>query len=134
MNKRTLVLLLALALPLTARNDALASVKTVYVDSMGTSDVGARFRVLLGLELAKAGFTPVDTAEKADAIFTGVFVIRDYASVTLVLKAPDGKQLWGMDVKRWWVEGARHSDPAQRRAQDIARTLRKDVASAAKGK
>jgi hypothetical protein len=141
MNKRTLEFLLALALPLMAGNNPLAAVKKIYVGSIGggdsavQSDEATRIRLLLTLELTKAGFTSVDAAEKADAVLTGVLVIRDYTSLTVLLSATDGKQLWGKNERPWWTEGGfRGRDNAQQRAQDIARALRKEVASAAKGK
>jgi hypothetical protein len=141
MNRRTLVFLLALALPLMAGNNPLASVKKIYVGSIGggdgvvQSDEATRIRLLLALELTKAGFTSVDAAEKADAVLTGVLVIRDYTSFTVLLSAADGKQLWGKNERPWWTGGGhRGRDNAQQRVEDIARTLRKEVASAAKGK
>ncbi len=94
MMKQTLVLLLALVLPLVAGNNPFASVKKIYVgpieagDGVAEGDEATRIRLLLALELTKAGFTSVDSAQAADAVLTGVLVTRDYTSLTVVLRTP----------------------------------------------
>jgi hypothetical protein len=130
-------LLSALALPLCADENILASIKAVYVGSMGQSDESERFRILLEGELTKAGFTSVDAAEKADGVLTGALAVRVYADesiarVTVVLKTPDGRHLWDKDFQPYAHFGG--IDSVKLRAQDVAKTLRKTVASAAKHK
>jgi len=130
-------LLSALALPLCADENILASIKAVYVGSMGQSDESERFRILLEGELTKAGFTSVDAAEKADGVLTGALAVRVYADesiarVTVVLKTPDGRHLCDKDFQPYAHFGG--IDSVKLRAQDVAKTLRKTVASAAKHK
>lgn len=118
-------------------NGSLASVKKVYVGSMGQSDEAERFRLLLADELGKAHFATTEDAKTADAVLTGALSIRIYADeslarVTVVMKTPGGLRLWGKDFEphqRW----GRRTDTVKMRAQDVAKNLRKDVDKAAKG-
>jgi hypothetical protein len=137
MNKPKLAILLALALPLCAGENTLAFVKRIYIGSMGQSDESERFRILLGAELTKAGFTSVDAPEKADGVLTGAISVRVYADAsiaraTVVLKTPGGTHLWDRDFQPHAHFG--RVDTVKLRAQDVATTLRKDVASTAKHK
>lgn len=130
------MLLIALALPLVADDSILGTVEKICVGSMGQSDEAERFRILLESELTNVGFTSV-AAGKADAILSGAMSVRVYADrsvarATLVLKTPDGTQLWSKDFQPHLHFGGK--DSVKLRAQDVAKSLRKDVTSAQKHK
>ncbi len=117
-------------------NGSLASVKKIYVGSMGQSDEAERFRLLLADELGKAHFATTEDAKTADAVLTGALSVRVYAEesrarVTVVMKTPDGLRLWEKDFQPHLKFGG--ADTVKLRAQDVAKTLRKDVDKAAKG-
>ncbi len=116
-------------------NGSLATVKRIYVGSMGQSDEAERFKLLLADELEKAGFATTDDAKTADAVLTGVLSLRVYsdeslARVTAVLKTPDGARLWGRDFEPH--ASFHRSDTVKLRAQDVAKTLQKDIRKAGK--
>jgi hypothetical protein len=135
MKKSRLAILLGLLaiLGFAQGNGSLAAVKKIYVGSMGQSDEAARFQLLLADELGKAGFATADDPQTADAVLTGALSVRVYsdeslARVTVVLKTPDGIRLWGKDFqphKQWSLFSS--NDTVRLRAQDVAKTLRKDV-------
>jgi hypothetical protein len=118
-------------------NKSLASVKNIYVGTMGQSDEADRFRLLLTDELGKVGFATVEDSNNADAVLTGALSVRVYADeslarATVIMKTPGGLRLWGKDFEphqRW----GRRTDTVKMRAQDVAKTLRKDVDKASKG-
>jgi hypothetical protein len=117
---------------------SLASVKRIQVGSMGQSDEAERFRLLLADELGKVGFATTDDAKTADAVLTGALSVRTYAEksrarVTVVLKTPGGLRMWGKDFQPRLNLKFGTSDTVKLRAQDVARTLRKDVEEAARG-
>ena len=126
-----------LAIPCIAQGSgSLASVKKIHVGSMGQSDEAERFQLLLVDELGKAGFVTTDDVASADAVLTGVLAVRVYsdeslARVTTVLKTPDGVRLWGRDFEPH-TSFKFQRDTVKLRAQDVAKTLRKDVAKAGK--
>jgi len=60
-----------------------------------------------------------------------VYADASLAHATAVLKAPDGKHLWDRDFQPHGHFG--RIDTVRLRAQDVAKAMRKDVASAAKG-
>lgn len=137
LNKRTLsVLLLTITAPLQiwadAPNPALHKVEKIFVGDMGQGNEAERFRLLLAQELSRANFKPVDKAEEADAVLTGVLVVRTYelnsaATATVVLKTAKGEKVWesGFDPpKKRKVK--RPSDPVMFQAQDIVFHLRQD--------
>jgi hypothetical protein len=117
--------------PCLAQASNLGSVKKIYVGSMGQSDEAERFKLLLVDELGKVGFSTVDDVKSADAVLTGALSVRVYADtsrarVTVVLKTNDGARLWGEDFEPHFKFGGA-KDSVKRRAQDVAKTLRKDV-------
>ena len=137
LNKRTLsVLLLTITAPLRiwadAPNPALHKIERIFVGDMGQGNEAERFRLLLAQELSRANFKPVDKAEEADAVLTGVLVVRTYelnsaATATVVLKTAKGEKVWesGFDPpKKRKVK--RPSDPVMFQAQDIVFHLRQD--------
>jgi hypothetical protein len=138
---RNLVLALVLSLTLTATQlgqeaPSLSSIRRIQVGSMGQSDEAERFRLLLEDELGRVGFATTDDAKTADAVLTGALSVRVYADtslarVTVVLKTPDGLRIWGRDFEPHHKFG-RVKDTVRLRAQDVAKTLRKDVDKAAK--
>jgi hypothetical protein len=117
--------------PCFAQASNLGSVKKIYVGSIGQSDEAERFRLLLEDELGKVGFSTIDDAKSADAVLTGALSVRVYAEesrarVTVILKTPDGVRLWGKDFEPH-VKFGGTKDSVKLRAQDVAKTLRKDV-------
>ena len=126
-----LFLLVCIAVLCLAQINPETHIKTIQIGSMGQSDEAERFRLLLDSELGKVGFATTDDPAHANAILTGALSVRVYADtsrarVTLVLKTPDGKQIWGKDFQpHVSFKGSR--DTVKLRAQDAARTLKKDL-------
>jgi hypothetical protein len=82
-------------------------------------------------ELTKFGFTVVDAAANADAILNMTARSAWPNAGVLsraVLKTPDGENIWEKEFQNRGTRGTFS------RAQSIAKTLRKDVALATKGK
>jgi hypothetical protein len=143
LDKRTLsVMLLAITAPLRiwadAPNPALRKVERIFVGDMGQGNEAERFRMLLRQELSRASFKTVDKAEEADAVLTGVLVVRTYelrsdAKAIVVLKTAKGETVWesgfGSSKKR---KMKRPSDPVMFQAQDIVFHLRQDWEEAGK--
>ena len=147
---RLVILLLLAFLPQLAADKDLASVKRICIGSIvqiGPVDGTDFLRMAIRRELTKVGFAWVDTAERAD----GVLSIAAWsasptapAAITAVLRTPDGRSLWEKDLRRpiralfpagMVASGVRSSEwDTFQRAEHLARTLRKDVASAAKGR
>jgi hypothetical protein len=125
------VLCLLATAPSFAQPSNLGSVKKIYVGSMGQSDEAERFKLLLVDELGRVGFSTIDDAKSADAVLTGALSVRVYADesrarVTVILKTPDGERLWGKDFEpHFKLRGS--NDSVKLRAQDVAKTLRKDI-------
>jgi hypothetical protein len=119
-----------------APNPALHRVEKILVGDMGQGNEAERFRLLLAQELSRANFKTVDKLENADAVLTGVLVVRTYeyksdAKATVVLKTAKGETVWeaGFDPpKKRKVK--RPNDPVIFQAQEIARCLRDDWESA----
>jgi hypothetical protein len=141
LDKRTLsVLLLTITAPFRiwadAPNPALHKVERIFVGDMGQGNEAERFRLLLAQELSRANFKTVDRLENADAILTGVLVVRTYeyksdAKATVVLKNAKGETVWesGFDPPKK-PKVKRLNDPVMFQAQVIARRLRDDWESA----
>ena len=118
------------------------SATTKRKEKSSRSDEAERFRLLLADELGKAHFATTEDAKTADAVLTGALSVRVYAEesrarVTVVMKTPDGLRLWEKDFQphpnfqpHLKFGGA---DTVKLRAQDVAKTLRKEVDKAAKG-
>jgi len=112
-------------------------VQKIHIGEMGKSDEAERFQLLLEEQLEKNGFTVVSDADKADAILAGVLSLRVFddisiARVTVYLKNPDGKKIWGGDFQPQSVFVERVLDTVKLRAEDIAGKLRKDWSKSAK--
>lgn len=132
----TILLLCVPASLLAQQSVSLAAIQKIYVGSMGQSDEAARFRLLLGEELQKQHFDVVNEPSLADAELTGVLTVRVYADTSLAratvsLKTMDGSDIWGRDFEPHRKFGGM-DDTVKLRAEDIAKTLRKDVKKAAK--
>jgi hypothetical protein len=130
-----ILLLSVLAVPQFGQVTSLKQVKIVKIGSMGQSDEAERFRLLLDDELNKAGFITTEKDKDADAILTGALSVRTNADararvrVTVVLKTADARRLGGKDFEpRYNLALGR--DPVKIRAEDVAKTLRKDVNNA----
>jgi hypothetical protein len=116
-------------------SQTLATVESVHVGEMGTSDEAARFRLLLEEELAERGFQVVEDKAKADAVMTGVLTVRVYddelvARAKVALKDRTGKRIWGGDFgPRRCLKCAvflkRIPEPVAYRAENIADDLAK---------
>lgn len=133
----SIALLLFAPAPLLAQQStSLATVQKIYGGSMGQSDEAARFRLLLVEELQKQHFDVVTEPKMADAELTGVLTVRVYADTSLAratvsLKTADGHDIWGHDFEPRHTFG-RTNDTVRLRAEDIAKSLRKDVKKASK--
>lgn len=113
------------------RAGSIATVKKVFVGSMGQSDEAQRFQLLLADELGKVGFIVTDDAKTADAVLTCILAVevhsnQSLARVTAVLKTPDGVRLWGKNFESH-MSFSHTNDTVKLRAQDVAKTLRKDI-------
>jgi hypothetical protein len=96
---------------------------------MGQSDEAERFRILLGDELTKVGFTVVDNESKADAVLSGVLTVRVYAEqsrarATVSLTSSDDVRLRGKDFEPRVHFGG--GDTVKLRAEDVAKDLWKE--------
>ena len=112
-------------------------VNKIYVADMGSTDEAARFKLLLDEALSKKGFIVVDTAEKADAIISGILTVRVYdsaavAHATVLVKNKDGKRLWSGDFGPPTFRSLKRKDTVQARADTIADHLRDDWKKTAK--
>ena len=132
------------------QTNALASLKNIHVGSISPGDQGTkeeckRFSSLLEAELNKSGFRTV--AQDADAILTGNLdimrmtdgsinrTVKNYwVKVALGVKTEDSQPMWQEDshapLPPWLLPPK--DDKLERRAQDLARKLKKAVASAKK--
>ena len=111
----------------------LQQVRKIYVGDMGRAGEAERFRLLLGEQLARKGFTVVERAEEADAVLTGALSVRTYdekteARVFVKLETPNGVRLWAKDFghKRLLLNPFDLREPTKRRAEDVASALRRD--------
>ncbi len=128
------VLLVGLSLPLTADDKRLASVKRICIGTIaeiGLGEPGEFVRTAMRFELTKAGFTVVDAAANADATLN--MTARSawpnaWVLSLAVLKTPDGEDIWEKEFRNRGTRGTFS------RAQSVAKTLRKDVALATKGR
>jgi hypothetical protein len=112
-----------------APTPSLKTVQKIYVGPMGQSDEAERFRILLGDELTKVGFTVVDNQSKADATLSGILTVRVYADesrarATVSLTSSDGVRLWGKDFEPRIHFGGR--DTVKLRSEEVAKDLRKE--------
>jgi hypothetical protein len=96
---------------------------------MGKADEASRFRLLLEDELAKRGFTIVDSADQADGVLTGVLSLRvldekSQARVYVTMSSPGGQRIWARDFgERVLVNPFKRAEPVKRRAQEVAKEL-----------
>ena len=111
----------------------LQKVQKIYVGDMGSDDEADRFRLLLEEALTKRGFTVVSRAEDSDAVLTGALSVRvldraTEARVYVRLETRGGERLWAKDFghKRLRVNPFDRTEPAKRRAADVAKGLRED--------
>jgi hypothetical protein len=101
---------------------------------MGQSDEAERFRLLLGDQLTRVGFTVVDSDSKADAILSGILTVRVHAEesnaqATVSLSGLAGVRLWAKDFEprlHYNFNIVKSSDTVKLRAEEVARDLRKD--------
>jgi hypothetical protein len=104
-------------------------IQKIYVGDMGKADEASRFRLLLEDELAKRGFTIVDSADQADGILTGVLSLRvldenSQARVYVTMNSPGGQRIWARDFgERLLVNPFKRIEPVKRRAQEVAKEL-----------
>jgi hypothetical protein len=111
----------------------LRDVHKIYVGDMGRADEAERFRFLVGVELAKKGFTVVERAEEADAILTGALSVRvgdenTQARAFVKLESRGGVRLWAKDFghRAVLLNPFDRKEPTKRRASEIAAELRKE--------
>jgi len=111
----------------------LRDVRKIYVGDMGTADEADRFRYLLEEQLKKRGFTVVSTASEADAVLSGALSVRVFdqkseARAFVKLEDAGGRRLWARDFghKRILVNPFSRQEPTKRRAEEVAKELRRD--------
>ena len=120
------------------RQPALRDVQKIYVGDMGRADEAERFRLLVGEELSKQGFTVVERAEDADAVLSGALSgrvgdERTEARAFVKLEGKNGQRLWAKDFgNRLIFNPLKRKEPTKRRASEIASELRKDWERAGK--
>jgi hypothetical protein len=128
-----LVFTLAPAGATTLQNSKLATVKRIYVDSMGQTDAAVRFRQLLRDDLGKAGFEVAATPATADASLGGVLSTRKvlrrriHAYATVALTTADGGQIWGGYFREPIFRLTLSNDAVAVRARDIVKKLKADT-------
>jgi hypothetical protein len=110
----------------------LHEVHKIYIGDMGKADEAERFRLLVGDELAKKGFTIVERAEDADAVLTGALSVRvgddsTEARAFVKLQSQTGERLWARDFgNHFFSNPFDRKEPTKRRAAEIASELRKE--------
>ena len=111
----------------------LRDVRKIYVGDMGSTDDAERFRFLLEEQLKRRGFTVVPTAGEADAVLSGVVSVRvldekSEARAFVKLEDASGRRLWARDFghKKILVNPFSRQEPTKRRAEEIAKELRRD--------
>jgi nitrous oxide reductase accessory protein NosL len=111
----------------------LRDVRKIYVGDMGTADEADRFRFLLEEQLRRRGFTVVGTAAEADAVLSGALSVRVFdqkseARAFVKLEDAAGRRLWARDFghKRFLVNPLSRQEPTKRRAEEVAKELRRD--------
>jgi hypothetical protein len=110
----------------------LREVHKIYVGDMGKTDEAERFRLLVGDELSKSGFTVVDRAGDADAILSGALSVRvgdnkTEARAFVKLESQTGQRLWARDFgQHFFGNPFDRREPTKRRAHEIAKGLRED--------
>ena len=111
----------------------LRDVRKIYVGDMGTEDEADRFRFLLEEQLRKRGFTVVSAAGEADAVLTGALSVRVFdqkseARAFVKLEDASGRRLWARDFghKKILVNPFSRQEPTKRRAEEVAKELRRD--------
>lgn len=113
-----------------AQTVKLHEVQRIHIGEMGKTDEAERFRLLLEEQLAKKGFTVVETPDQADAILVGVLTVRVHeedatAQATVYLKTKDGVKLWWGDSQpsyKW----NQSREAVKARAEAIAKKLKAD--------
>ena len=111
----------------------LRDVRKIYVGDMGTADEADRFRFLLEEQLKKRGFTVVASATEADAVLSGALSVRvmdqkSEARAFVKLEDAAGRRLWARDFghKKILVNPFSRQEPTKRRAEEVAKELRRD--------
>jgi hypothetical protein len=109
----------------------LHQVQSIYVGNMGDADEAGRFRLLLEEQVARKGFTVVDSPEKADAILAGALSVRVHRSSStarayVTLHSPKGQRIWGRDFGSKISNIFSLNEPVKLRAQDVANGLKQD--------
>ncbi len=111
----------------------LRDVRKIYVGDMGTADEADRFRFLLEEQLRKRGFTVVGSAAEADAVLSGALSVRVFdqkseARAFVKLEDAAGRRLWARDFghKKFLVNPLSRQEPTKRRAEEVAKELRRD--------
>ena len=111
----------------------LRDVRKIYVGDMGTADEADRFRFLLEEQLRKRGFTVVGSPSEADAVLSGALSVRVFdqkseARAFVKLEDAAGRRLWARDFghKKFLVNPLSRQEPTKRRAEEVAKELRRD--------
>ncbi|HEY9284374.1 MAG TPA: hypothetical protein VIP46_13040 [Pyrinomonadaceae bacterium] len=111
----------------------LRDVRRIHVGDMGTADEADRFRFLLEEQLRKRGFTVVGSAAEADAVLSGALSVRvmdekSEARAFVKLEDAAGRRLWARDFghKQFLVNPFSRQEPTKRRAEEVAKELRRD--------
>lgn len=103
----------------------LYQLKKIFVGEMGKTDEAERFRILLADALGTKGFTVVDKSEDADAVLSGILIVRTYddkssARATVAFKSKYGERFWSGDFEPKFVLFKRVPDTVKARAEEIA--------------
>lgn len=113
--------------------EQLRDVRKIHVGDMGTADEADRFRFLLEEQLRRRGFTVVSTAQEADAVLSGALSVRvmdqkSEARAFVKLEDAAGRRLWARDFghKKFLVNPLSRQEPTKRRAEEVAKELRRD--------
>lgn len=133
--------------PSPAQPRVLHLVQKIYIGDIGTSEEAVRFRLLLEDKLSQKGFTVVTQPENADAILSGALSVSTVGfyggvsdiNVTARLISNSGERLWSINLPKpvtfksaFRVTGLKIKEPAEYRAEELARNLRADWEKSAK--
>jgi hypothetical protein len=113
----------------------LRDVRKIFIGDISGADVETdRFRYLLEEQLKRRGFEVVETASEADAVLSGALSVRvldekSEARAFVQLGDASGRRLWARDFghKKILVNPFSRQEPTKRRAEEIAKELRRDL-------
>lgn len=119
---------------------ALEPINNIFLQISSQSPDADRFKMLLRIELGKNGFKVLDSKEESDAILEAAITVRQSYSAdqyggststrgyaTCILKDRQNNILWAKDFSPKFFRGFKRLDSVAIRAEDIAKSLKKEL-------